>query len=141
MTTPALKPNDKNKTLKHVTIYSDADCAGDSVMRKSTSCTLCYIDQFLLTSECRGQGIVALCGGEKELCAPGALSAELIFEETILKEIGLSFLIHAKADSSTARAVATKQGASREMKHIHTRFLLISTFGFPETVEDVISQD
>ena len=55
--------------------------------------------------------------------APGALSAKLIVAQAILKEIGLSFLIHARADSSTARAVATKQGASRKMKHIHTRFL------------------
>ena len=53
--------------------------------------------------------------------ALGALSAELIFAQAILKEIGLSFLIHARADSSTARAAATKQGASRKMKHIHTR--------------------
>ena len=49
------------------------------------------------------------------------LSAELIFAQAVLKEIGLSFLIHARADSSTARAVATKQGASRKMKHIFTR--------------------
>ena len=55
--------------------------------------------------------------------ALGALSAELIFAQAILKEIGLSFLIHARADSSTARAVATKQGACRNMKHIHTIFL------------------
>ena len=46
--------------------------------------------------------------------ALGALSAELIFAQAFLKEIGLSFLIHARADSSTARAVATKQGASRK---------------------------
>ena len=117
LTIPALKPNDLNKTLKHVTGYSDADWAGDPVTRKSTSCTLCYVDQFLLTSECRGQGIVDLSSGD----ALGALSAELIFAQAILKEIGLS-LIHARADSSTARAVATKQGASRKMKHIHSRF-------------------
>ena len=49
----------------------------------------------------------------------------MIFAQAILKEIGLSFLIHARADSSTARAVATKQGASRKMKHIQTRFLFI----------------
>ena len=82
----------------------------------------CYFDQFLLTSECRGQGTVALSSGESELYALGALSAELIFAQAILKEIGLSFLIHARADSSTARAVATITGASRKMKHIHTRF-------------------
>ena len=131
LTKPALKPNALNKTLKHVTGYSDADWAGDPVTRKSTSCTLCYIDQFLLTSECRGQGTVALSSGESELYALGALSAELIcFSQAILKEIGLSFLIHARADSSTARAVATTQGASRKMKHIHTRFLFIQDLVF-----------
>ena len=130
LTIPALKPNDLNKTLKHITGYSDADWAGDPVKRKSTSCTLCYVDQFLLTSECRGQGTVALSSGESEMYALGPLSAELMFAQAILKEIGLSFLIHARADSSTARAVATKQGASRKMKHIQTRFLFIQDLVF-----------
>ena len=121
-----------NKTFKHITGYSDADWAGDPVTRKSTSCTLCYVDQFLLTSECRGQGTVALSSGESDMYALGALSAELIFAQAILEEIGLSFLIHARADSSTARAVATKQGASRKMKHIHTRFLFIQDLVFRE---------
>ena len=67
LTIPALKPNDLNKTLKHITGYSDADWAGNPVTSKSTSCTLCYVDQFLLTSECRGQGTVALSSGESEM--------------------------------------------------------------------------
>ena len=141
LTIPALKSNDLNKSLKHVTGYSDADWACDTATRKSTSCTLCYVDQFLLTSERRGQGTLALCSGETELYALGAVSAELIFAQAILKEIGLSFLIHARADSSTARAVATKQGASRKMKHIHTRFFFIQDLGFSETADDVISQN
>ena len=62
--------------------------------------------------------------------ALGALSAELIFTQAILKEIGLSFLIHARADGSRARAVTTKQGASRKMNHIHTRFLFIQDLVF-----------
>ena len=73
LTIPALKPNDLNKTLKHITAYSDADWAGDPVTRKSTSCTLCYVDQFLLTSECRGQRTVALSSGESEMHALGAI--------------------------------------------------------------------
>ena len=52
LTIPALKPNDLNKTLKHITGYSDADWAGDPVTKKSTSFTLCCFDQFHLTSEC-----------------------------------------------------------------------------------------
>ena len=130
LTIPALKPKELNKTLKHITGYSDADWASDPVTRKSTSCTLCYVDQFLWTSECRGQGTVALSSGESEMYALGALSAELIFAQAKLKEIGLSFQIHARADSSTARAVATKRGASRKMKHIHTRFLFIQDLVF-----------
>ena len=121
LTIPALKPNDLNKTLKHVTGYSDADLAGDPVTRKSTSCTLCYIDQFLLTSGCRGQGTVALSSGESELYALGALSAELIFAQAILKEIGLSFLVHAET-------------------HSH-EILIHSRFGISETADDVIGQD
>ena len=44
LTTPALKPKDLNKTLKHITGYSDADWAGDPVTRKSPSCTVTLID-------------------------------------------------------------------------------------------------
>ena len=141
LTIPVLKPNDWNKNLKHVTGFSDADWAGDPVTRKTTSCTLCHVDQFLLTNECRRQGTVALSNGESKLYALGALSAELIFAQATLKEIGLSFLIHARADSSTARAVATKQGANRKMKHMHTRFLFIQDLVFSETACDVIKQD
>ena len=105
LTILALKPNDLNKTLKtrHEMLHWSIS-PGEWMSRTGT---------------------VALSSGESELYAPGALSAELNFAQAILKEIGLSFLIHARADSSTARAVATKQGASRKMKHIHTRFLFI----------------
>ena len=68
LTIPALKPNDLNKTLKHIT-----DWASEPITRKSTSCTLCFVDQFLLTIECRGQG-TALSSGESELYALGTVS-------------------------------------------------------------------
>ena len=78
--------------------------AGDPVTRKSTSCTLCYVDQFLLTSECRGQETVVLSSGESGLYAWGALSAELIFTQAVLKEIGLSFLIQAREQTAAQHA-------------------------------------
>ena len=65
----------------------------------------------------------------------------LIFAQAILKEIGLSFLIYARADSSTARAVATKQrGKSQDETHSH-EILIHSRFGISETSNDVISPD
>ena len=95
LTIPAKKPNDLSKQLKNITGYSDADWAGDPMTRKSTSCTMCYADQFSMTSECKGQVTLALSSGESELYVLGALSAELIFTQAIMKEIGRSFLIHA----------------------------------------------
>ena len=71
-----------------------------------------------------------MSSGESELYAWGALLVELIFTQAVLKEIGLSFLIQARADSSTAPAVATKQGARRKMKHIHTSFLFLQYLVF-----------
>ena len=68
LTIPAVKPNDLNKTLKHVTGYSDADWAGDTVTRKNHILHSCYFDQFLLTSECRGQGDCLPCPVENQNC-------------------------------------------------------------------------
>ena len=84
-----MKPTDLSRQLKNITGYSDADWAGHPVWRNRTSCSLCYVDQFLLTSERKGQGTVALSSGESELYALGALSAEVIFAHAIMKEIGL----------------------------------------------------
>ena len=125
-----MTPNDLRKQLTSITGNSDADWAGDPMSRKSTSCSLCYVDRFLLTSECERRRTVALSSGESELYALGALSAGFIFAQTIMKEIGLSFLLHARADSSTEQAVATKQGASRKMKHSQSRFLFTQDLGF-----------
>ena len=139
LTIPALKPNDWNKTLKHVTGHSDADWTDEPVTRKSTSCTLCHVGQFLLTSECRGQGIVALSSGESELHAFGALSAEFFRAShternwTIIPDTRESRQQHSTRSDNKTR--------SRKMKHIRTRFHFIQDFGISETADDVISQD
>ena len=141
LTIPAVKPNDLNKTLKHITGYSDADWAGDPVARKSTSCKLCYVDQFLLTSECRGQGTVALSSGESEMYALGALSAELIFAQanternwTIIPDTRESRQQHSTRSGNETRSKSQDETHSHEIP-IHSRF------GISETFNDVISQD
>ena len=73
--------------------------------------------------------------------ALGALSAELIFAQAILEEIGLSLLIHARADSSTARRGGNEtRSESQDETHSH-EILIQSRFSISETANDVISQD
>ena len=118
--TPATKPNDLFKELiKHITGYFDADSAG--------------VDQFLLTSECKYQGTVALSGGESALYALVALSAELIFAQAILKEI---------SDTRESRQQHSTRSGNETRSKSHSHEILIhSRFGISETSNDVISQD
>ena len=82
---------------------------------------------------------MALSSGESELYALGALSAELIFAQAILKESGLSFLIHTRADTSIARAVET---GSESQDETHTHEIPVhSRLGIPETADDVRNQN
>ena len=67
LTIRSTKPTDLSKKLKNIMGYSDADWNGDPMTRKNTSCTLCHVDQFFITRECKGQGTVALSSGESEL--------------------------------------------------------------------------
>ena len=137
---PALKPNDLNRTWKNITGYSDADWAGDPVTMKSTSCTLCYVDQFLLTGECRGQGTVALSSGESEMYALGALSAELIFAQAILKDWTIIPDTRESRQQHSTRSGNETRSKSQDETHSH-EILIHSRFGTSETSNDVISQD
>ena len=125
----ALKPNDLNKTLKHITGYSDADWAGDPGTRQSTSYSLCFIDQFLLTSECRGQGTVALSSGESELYALGALSAEVDLG-TSYTERDWSIIPDTRESSQRHSTCSGNETTSKSQAETHSHEILIqSRFG------------
>ena len=84
-----------------------------------------FVDQWLIHMEAKSQGSVALSSGEAELYALGSCVSDVVFAQAIFGEIGLKFGATVKADSSTARSVAQKQGASRKMKHVAARFLFV----------------
>ena len=73
--------------------------------------------------------------------ALGALSAELFFAQAILKEIGLSFQIHARArQQHSTRSGNETRSKSQDETPSH-EILVHSRFGISETADDVISQD
>ena len=140
LTIPALKQNDLNKTLKTVTGHFDADWTDEPATRKSTSCTLCHVVQFFLTSECRGQGTVALSSGKSEVHALSALSAEFFRAShternwTIIPDTRESRHKHSTRSDNKSRSKSQDETHSHE---IH----LIQDLVFRKTADDVICQD
>ena len=80
----ALKTEDLRKGV--VTVYADADWAKDRESRKSTSCGLVMIGEFLVVGFSRTQGPIALSSGESEYYAMCAAVCEGIFVKNFLKE-------------------------------------------------------
>ena len=137
LTIPALKPNDLNKTLKHVTGYSDADWAGDPVTTKNTYCTLCYVDQFLMTrtgDRCFVQWrIRTVCSW----CTVSRVDFRTNYPErdwTIIPDTRES-----RQQYSTRSGNETRS-KSQDETHSH-EILIHSRFGISETADDVIGQD
>ena len=61
-----------DRDAKDICGYSDAVWAGDPSTRKSVSCPLCFVDRFLPTSECKGQGAASLRARHSERHKPEA---------------------------------------------------------------------
>ena len=112
-----------------MTGYSDADWAGDPVTRKSTSRPLCQVDQFLLTSECRGQETVALSRAESELCALVSIVSGVHFRTRDWTDT---------RESRQQRSGDETRSESQDETHSH-EIRVQSRFGFQETA--AISQD
>ena len=87
-------------------------------MKENASCTLCYVDQFLLTE--RVQGTRNGCIVEwwiRTVCS--WRTVYFIFAKVVMKEIGLSFLRHeSRQQPSTSRGNETVSMLEYE-KHSH----------------------
>ena len=115
LTIRASKPNDLCKGLTNITGHCDAEWAGPN---------------FSWPASVRDRGLLP-CPAESQNCVLWAHCQLMRFSHT-LNEIGRSFPVHARGDSSTALAVETKQGASGRVKLTAMRFLLIQDLVFPK---------
>ena len=110
---PDVPPENLPALLKDLVGFSDSDWAGDKETRKSTTCIAVFVGAFCLEFEVHSQASVALSSGESEFYALSSLATDLIFIRALLKEVGFDFeKVLARCDSSTARSLGNRQGAS-----------------------------
>ena len=141
LTTPALKPNDLNKTLKHVTGYSDADWAGDPGDEEKH--ILYSVLRWSISPDKRMSGTGNCCLVLRRIrivcsrCIVSWVDIRTSYPErdwTIIPDTRESRQQHSTRGGNETRS------ESQDETHSH-EILIRSRFGIPETADDVISQD
>ena len=111
-----------NKDAPTLDVYVDADWAGCTTTRKSTTgFTIKYIGSTIHFGS-RTQAIVALSSAESEPYSIGTGAQEALHIETILTS-KLQIQIH--TGSTSGKSIATRIGSSKKAKHIDLKYLFI----------------
>ena len=107
--------------------YTDSDWAGCVQTRKSTTGTVIQVLGCTLTALSRTQQTLALSSGEAELYAIGTSILESLHLKHFMLESGLikHCNITVLTDSSAAKSMATRFGATKRTRHIELRFLYL----------------
>ena len=98
-------------------VFSDSDWAGDRKTRKSTSAGCVMMGGHALKSWSKRQQVIALSSAEAELYAATRAASEAIGMASMLHELGHDVKINLLIDSTSAIALAHRDGLGRA-KHI-----------------------
>jgi hypothetical protein len=107
-----------------LTIYSDANWAGDKQTRKSTSGGSIMLNGHWLKSWAKSQSTVALSSAESELYACIKASSEGLGMISMLKDFGIEVQGDILSDASAALGIIARSGLGK-MRHLDTNFLWI----------------
>ena len=112
-----------DKKIHLLEVFSDSDWAGDRTTRKSCSGSVFFLNGEYIFSYSRTQRSVTLSSAEAEYYAlTGATSEALGLQEATRFLTGDLVELKAFTDSSSARAIAARQGVGK-IKHLATRML------------------
>ena len=122
-----LKVSDKDKEIKELYGYSDANWAENKVDRKSNSGYICMLNGGTVSWACRKQDCVSLSSTEAEYIALSETVQELVWIRNVCKDFGIFYStgITVKEDNQSCIKLAENNKFSNRTKHIDTRFQFI----------------
>jgi hypothetical protein len=120
-----------------LTGYSDADYAGDSDTRRSTSGFVFVLNGAAVTWSSRRQPIVALSTMESEYIAASDASREVIWLRRLLSELGEEQTNPTRllCDNESAISLTRNPESHKRSKHIDVRYHFIREQIFKKTIE------
>ena len=107
-----------------LTAFSDADFAGCTTSRKSTSSSLVFFGSHLLRASSTTQSVIALSSGESEFYAAVKSASVSLGMKAMMNDLGvdLNTPIKLYVDSTACLGAAGRRGAGR-IRHIATSTL------------------
>ena len=107
-----------------VVVTVDADHAGCSETRRSTSSGVIQVNDHVLSEWSTTQSTVALSSGESEFVAIVKGVVMGLFTRNLLNELGWCITqVVIRSDSSAGRGMASRPGVGRRSKHFETKSL------------------
>ena len=107
-----------------VIAYSDADWAGCTDTRRSTSCCLIFWSDVLLHAHSRTQVQIGLSSPESEFYGCCGAAADLLYSKGLLNFLGYATKGPLMMDASSAIAIATRSGVG-SVRHLAARYLWV----------------
>ena len=112
------------ESVSQLVVYTDSDWAGDEVERKSTSGVYLFHGRHLLRSSSSTQSVIATSVGEAEFYAFVRGCSIGLGAIAMSKDLGRSFKLVIRTDSSAAKGIATRRGVGK-VRHLHTPCLWV----------------
>ena len=126
--TQAFKQITTENMPSEIDVHADADWAGCSTTRRSTTGFVITINGNLIHSASRTQGAVAMSSAESELYALCSAAQEALFLRNLMTESGLgtkSMVINLYPDSTAAKSLVSRSGPGKKSKHIELKCLFL----------------
>ena len=115
-----LFPNQTQFT--NLELWVDADHAGCSRSRKSTTGTALQLGKCTIRTTCKSQAVIALSSGEAEYYGLVSGLCQALGEQSTLQDWGIKVSIVGYMDATTGLSIGSRHGLGK-VKHIDTVFL------------------
>ena len=107
-----------------VTVFSDANWAGDKQSRKSTSGGAILVGEHWIKSWSKSQSTIARSSAESELYACIKATSEGLGFMSLMKDFGMTMHGEVRSDASAALGIIARNGLGK-LRHIDTSYLWI----------------
>ena len=107
----------------HLEVHVDSDWAGDTPARRSTTGVIVRRGQHLLRHSSTVQNVIGLSSAESEYYALTKGGCSGLGLQSLFADWNLKLQLSLHADSSSAKAIASRTGFGKSTRHIQTRML------------------